>query len=206
MVKIYTNDRRIFICDKNEEHPIADLILLLSGNEKKDDLLSLIQAFEENSLVNSLVFRTPYVENTWKNFSNIYKVMEAAGGIIFNSQGELLMIYRNDKWDLPKGKVEYGETIAAAALREVNEECGIEKLEIIREAKTTYHTYPYGDQRILKSTYWFIMQCYDPENIKPQLEEGITELKWIPKSNLPFIASQSYSSIISLLFEEKIIN
>jgi ADP-ribose pyrophosphatase YjhB (NUDIX family) len=206
MIKIFTNDRRIFICDKNEEHPMADLVLLLSGNEKKDDLLSLIKSFEENSLVKSLVLRTTDIKKTYTYFSNIYKVMEAAGGIVFNPQGELLMIFRNDKWDLPKGKIEHGETITESALREVNEECGLEKLKIIREAQTTYHTYPYGDQRILKCTYWFIMQCADPENIKPQLEEGITELKWIARAKLPFIASQSYTSIISLLFEEKLID
>ena len=131
--------------------------------------------------------------------------MNAAGGIVQNSTGEILMIFRNERWDLPKGKVETGEEMDAAALREVEEECGIHQLTLVKPAQITYHTYPYGDDRILKCTYWFHMICNDPEHIKPQLEEGITEVKWMNKSEVQMAAGHSYASIVNLLSDEGII-
>ncbi|MEP7262956.1 MAG: NUDIX domain-containing protein [Bacteroidota bacterium] len=183
----------------------SDLVFRLSGRESTQDLLILIAAFEENSMVKTLSFQSPDVANTWISFRDIYKIMDAAGGIVFNPMGEVLMIYRNDRWDLPKGKVEKGETFNEAAIREVEEECGISNLSIIKSAATTYHTYPYGVERILKCTYWYIMKCDDPDNIKPQEEEGITSLKWMNQNELHYAAMQSYSSIINLLQEEKIL-
>lgn len=205
MIKVYINDRRICIYENNETVADSDLVFRLSGKESRKDLLTLITAFEENTLVKTLSFQTPDIADTWSAFRDIYKIMDAAGGIVFNPYGEVLMIYRNDRWDLPKGKVEKGESFDEAALREVEEECGISQLSIIKTAATTYHTYPYGEERILKCTYWFLMKCEDPDNIKPQKEEGITNLKWMNREALQYAAMQSYASIISLLQEERIL-
>src|SRR5690554_4847252 len=81
------------------------------------------------------------IETVWQKFKKEFKHIEAAGGVVFNNSGKLLWIYRLDKWDLPKGKIESGESIEQAAVREVEEECGISNLEIIKQIPTTYHMY-----------------------------------------------------------------
>ena len=105
-------------------------------------------------------------------------MIEAAGGIVYNDRDELLMIFRNGKWDLPKGKLEKGETIRECAVREVEEECGVSGLKIIKEVQNTYHTYFDDEESILKKTYWFLMETDYSGNLKPQKNEGITKVSW----------------------------
>ena len=105
-------------------------------------------------------------------------MIEAAGGIVYNDRDELLMIFRNGKWDLPKGKLEKGETIRECAVREVEEECGVSGLKIIKEVQNTYHTYFDNEESILKKTYWFLMKTDYSGNLKPQKNEGITKVSW----------------------------
>ena len=95
------------------------------------------------------------ITENWKYFCSRYTLIEAAGGIVYNNQDELLMIFRNGKWDLPKGKLEQGETKQQCAIREVEEECGVSGLNIINQVQNTYHTYFDNDASILKTTYWF---------------------------------------------------
>jgi len=202
MRKIYVNDRKIFICSPDESNIQSDIHLNLSGSESLLQLREIIFSFEENNFVKTLTLQAADSDKLWDSLQHIYKPMSAAGGIVFNDKGELLMIFRNEKWDLPKGKVEPGEKTNEAALREVEEECGVRRLTIQREAITTYHTYPYKANIVLKSTYWYLMTCDDPENIKPQQEEGITAVKWMKKEDIQFAAGQSYASIINLLSSE----
>jgi 8-oxo-dGTP pyrophosphatase MutT (NUDIX family) len=205
MRKIYVNDRKIFICSPEETGIQSDIHLNLNGSESLLQLREIVFSFEENNFVKTLTLQTNDIHTLWQSLQNIYKPMSAAGGIVFNDKGELLMIFRNEKWDLPKGKVESGEKTDDAAIREVEEECNVRKLNIQRQAATTYHTYPYKDDIVLKSTYWYIMTCNDPENISPQKEEGITAVKWMSKQDIQFAAGQSYASIISLLSGEGIL-
>lgn len=109
---------------------------------------------------------------------SLTKVVEAAGGVVKNSEGKILLIFRNGKWDLPKGKIEKGETPQKAAVREVEEECGISGLKISRELPPSYHTYKDGDKLILKKTHWFEMTTSDNSKLVPQHEEGITRVEW----------------------------
>jgi 8-oxo-dGTP pyrophosphatase MutT (NUDIX family) len=111
----------------------------------------------------------------------------------------LLMIFRNGKWDLPKGKIEANEEKDTAAIREVYEECGVAKLEIVEGPFTTYHVYPYYDQQVLKFTYWYKMNCDDDVVPKPQLEEGITEAKWLSYEEVENSIGKAYVSIAHLI-------
>jgi hypothetical protein len=205
MRKIYVNDRKIFICSPDEANIPSDIHLNLSGSESHLQLREIIFSFEENNFVKTLILQAGDCDRLWDSLLHIYKSMTAAGGIVFNDKKELLMIFRNEKWDLPKGKVEPGERIDEAALREVEEECGIKKVSIVRQAAATYHTYPYKNDIILKTTFWYVMSCSDPENINPQLSEGITAVKWMTKEEVQFAAGQSYASIVSLLSEEGVL-
>lgn len=205
MIKLYINDRRIFICSVNERVLYTDLQLNIDKFFTASRLREIVQSFEDQQHLKSLTLQCEDPDLVWATLKNLYKIMNAAGGIVQNEKGEILMIFRNERWDLPKGKVEAGEEMDAAALREVEEECGIHQLNLIKPGQITYHTYPYGDDRILKCTYWFHMKCNDPEHIKPQLEEGITEVRWMNKADVQMAAGHSYASIVNLLSEEGII-
>ena len=109
--------------------------------------------------------------------------IDAAGGLVENSNGDLLCIKRWGLWDLPKGKIEPGEQAAAAALREVHEECGIADHSIVRPLADSWHLYrsPFirqHDNWVLKRTCWFKMDCHFPGKLVPQTKEGIDEARW----------------------------
>jgi 8-oxo-dGTP pyrophosphatase MutT (NUDIX family) len=109
------------------------------------------------------------------------------------------MIFRNGKWDLPKGKLEVAENIQECAIREVEEECGISGLSISKPLQDTYHTYAINEQKILKRTYWFEMKTNFKGGLLPQTEEGITKVCWVNKEDIAEKLENSYGNIIELL-------
>ncbi len=142
-----------------------------------------------------------HVVSTWAAFQSHFKTVEAAGGLVQNENDDWLFIHRNGMWDLPKGKLEKGESIEACAVREVVEECGIAEPSIIRPLSTTYHTYIIKGQRILKPTYWYLMKSEDISELVPQTEEGITQVKWIPAHEAVELAKHSFGSIKQVVNE-----
>jgi 8-oxo-dGTP pyrophosphatase MutT (NUDIX family) len=126
-------------------------------------------------------------------------LIEAAGGMVINSKGEYLFIYRNDKWDLPKGKIEKGEKNREGAVREVEEECGIIVSGIGKKICKTYHTYTYKGEVVLKRTHWFEMDYKGAEKLKPQREEGITDVRWFRKGHIDAIVKNTFPSIMDVL-------
>ena len=124
------------------------------------------------------------------NWYKDYKIIDAAGGLV-KKQDSYLWIFRNNKWDLPKGKVEINENLQQAAVREVQEECGLENaLEIVKLLYTSFHVYENFGEKILKRTYWYLMNYNGHDNLKPQYEEGITRVLWAD-----FTDSQKYSKL-----------
>ena len=109
------------------------------------------------------------------------------------------MIKRNDIWDLPKGKVEKAEKKRDAAIREVEEECGVSDLEIEKKLEKTYHTYIFKDKNILKTTHWYLMNYNKNEELKPQIEEGITEVKWKTIDEVKKIIPETYKNLVDIL-------
>ena len=177
---------------------------------KEDAMLVHIQSAEQmssqfNKLVNKKKLKEIYFFNAnlqqlFRYFSGLFKTIEAAGGLVKNEKGEYLFILRNGKWDLPKGKIEKGEGIKVAALREVEEECGISGLSITKELLTTYHTYIAEGKAILKPTYWFEMNCDNPSApLVPQLEEGITDAQWMATKKLTEVFSNTFESVKEVL-------
>ena len=134
-----------------------------------------------------------------------FEVIEAAGGIVRNSENELLFIYRFDKWDLPKGKIESGESREMAAIREVKEECGFRQIELGRALSTTYHIYEENNKEVLKITYWFNMYS-DDRDLKPQVEEGITTIRWIKETRTELVLHNTYPNIELLLKAYQAVN
>jgi len=138
------------------------------------------------------------ITENWESFCADYKLIEAAGGLVYNDTNQLLMIFRNGKWDLPKGKLEVGENIEQCAIREVEEECGISELLIIQQLQETYHTYEINGQKILKRTYWFEIKSSFKGNLLPQTTEGITEAVWVDKENIAEKLKNSFENITEL--------
>tara|TARA_B100001113_G_C20603081_1_gene402661 strand:+ start:24 stop:503 length:480 start_codon:yes stop_codon:yes gene_type:complete len=128
-------------------------------------------------------------------------IVQAAGGVVYNLKNQLLMIYRNGKWDLPKGKLELNEDIKKCAIREVEEECGVKNLVIINKIKDTYHTYSIKDKKILKKTTWFIMKTDFIGKLSPQINEGITNVVWLNSNQVEQKLKNTYGNIIDVLNE-----
>jgi 8-oxo-dGTP pyrophosphatase MutT (NUDIX family) len=139
-------------------------------------------------------------EEGWKEFLKEYKLIEAAGGLVKNRRGRILLIFRLGFWDLPKGKVEKNEKITDAAVREVQEECGIKELTIVNELPVTYHTYLLKNQQVIKKTHWFEMN-YTGFSLKliPQTEENITDARWMDRKDLVKVMEDTYPLIKGVL-------
>ncbi|MDN3596563.1 NUDIX hydrolase [Zunongwangia endophytica] len=130
------------------------------------------------------------------------KPVIAGGGKVYNTKGEILFIYRNDKWDLPKGKIEKGESIEECAIREVEEETAISGLEITSFLRTTYHIFKRKGKFKLKETYWYNMSSDFDGKLIPQEKEGIEKVKWKSPKKAEKALKNSYANI-KLLFEEE---
>ena len=198
---------------------INDSVLILRSFESviEVDEKSEIQSYSCGSCMNSaitkvqtglcksLILKGDDVEYMWRDFCSHYQLIEAAGGIVVNSKREVLWILRNGKWDLPKGKVESGEKVQDAAVREVEEECAVRGINRGALLGVTYHTYSYKSEAILKKTYWYAMTCSLKQVLKPQLDEGITEVVWADKTKHLSCVSNTYNSIVELLKQEKVL-
>ncbi|WBL21733.1 NUDIX hydrolase [Zunongwangia sp. HRR-M8] len=130
------------------------------------------------------------------------KPVIAGGGKVYNPKGEILFIFRNDKWDLPKGKIEKGESIEECAIREVEEETAISGLEITSFLRTTFHIFKRKGKYRLKETYWYNMTSDFDGELIPQEKEGIEKVKWKSPAKAEKALDNSYANI-KLLFEDE---
>ena len=126
-------------------------------------------------------------------------LVKAAGGLVKNSQGDYLFIYRNNKWDLPKGKLEKDEAPVDGAVREVEEECGIRMGKAGKKIVSTYHVYTIKGEVVLKKTWWYKMKYKGSEKLKPQVEEGITEVRWFNAAHIEAVKANTFPSIMDVL-------
>lgn len=131
------------------------------------------------------------------------KTIVAGGGLVVNNEQELLMIFRRGKWDLPKGKLDPGETIEACAVREIKEETGLREVILDRKLSITHHTYfdTYLQEEVIKETHWFLMQAPGKQPLVPQTEEDITEIKWVAAREREECLANSYETIVSVIRE-----
>jgi 8-oxo-dGTP pyrophosphatase MutT (NUDIX family) len=198
MYEVFLNDRKIVITRNGNISFVKEAIItenLNSVKEVKDWFLKFT-----NSTIKSAILIHPAPENFWKNmFLPVFISVPAAGGIVVKNN-KLLFIYRTEKWDLPKGKIDNGETPEAAAMREVVEECGIKGHRITKKLPPTFHIYlsPWKEtlgKWILKETHWFEMNYEGTENGTPETGENITEIRWFAKVDLDEVFANTYESL-----------
>lgn len=135
----------------------------------------------------------------WECFQSLFTIKEAAGGLVYNNNNEWLFIKRRGLWDIPKGHIEKKEKRKKAAIREVAEECGIKKLKIKDKLTTTYHTYWLNEKPVLKPTHWYLMKNKTNEEPNPQVEEEITEARWMKKEEVPLVFENTFPSIVDVV-------
>ena len=204
MYEVFFNDRKIIIAAKGEITLNKSIKTVDNLLTQKDVKTWFLQFVDDN--IQKVILLNSNPEKFFINiFQPIFTQIQAAGGVIIRNN-RLLFIFRNEKWDLPKGKIEYGESEREAALREVEEECGISGHKIIKQLPASFHIYksPYKKSRgewIFKETFWFEMEYSGVGNGTPQTEENITEIKWFAPDDLEIPLTNTYANLKPLILE-----
>ena len=202
MRKIYLEKRCIVICPPDEP-ALTDPNSVEFHFGGAGDIPRLVDMFESSSSLSRIYIPTSDVESVYKAFSSCFKEVNAAGGVVSNRRDDVLLIRRNDLWDLPKGHQEPGEEISVTAIREVEEETGVPDLKLGRLICVTDHCYRRNEIWQLKHTWWYEMLHTDPVNLTPQREEDITKAAWVPRSSLAPYLKNTYPSIMEVFRELK---
>ncbi len=172
------------------------LAIRVDHAEELDRALKILE--EEKNVLGIWLF--PGMDmDLWARFRERYTFVAAAGGVVLDEQQRLLVIRRLGKWDLPKGKVDRGETVEKAALREVREECGLQHLELMRPFGLTWHIYPHKGRQMLKRTDWFLMRTSSSEELVPQTDEGITDIRWCGTEEVDELRGDTYPSLLTVI-------
>jgi hypothetical protein len=198
MYKVYFNNRTAFLgkdfpgIQENSENLVHEFS---NGQE----LQKIVLHFSSSEQIRNLYLSHDNLPLLEQAFKSCFTLIKAGGGLVINGNGDFLTIYRNGVWDLPKGKLEEGENFKNAALREVEEETGLKKLVVVAPLVSTYHSYPWSDQLILKETRWFKMNYPDCKKPVLQVKEGITAYRWVKPGKADFLIENTYLSILDVL-------
>lgn len=188
--KVFLDDRFILFTDKAE-------LTLPHLNYFEPKNFKLLDRVLGNSA--QIVSNNP--DLTFRQFFSQFESIEAAGGLVENEDKQLF-IFRNGKWDLPKGKLELDESIEVGAIREIQEECGLNgDFSLVRKLPTTFHTYHLYGKDWIKTTYWFLFDYSGDNTVQPQTEEGISKVVWLEKSQLKEVYENTYPNILEVLNE-----
>lgn len=200
-LKIYFNDKPLFLCDSVDEtiqpyvhHDDAVFIDELNTHTVK----TMIHEMEQPA-VHAAVFYHPDLAALKKAFFKKFTLVQAAGGLVQNEKKEILIIFRKGKWDLPKGKLDKGEKLEDCAIREVEEETGLQNVRLLAPLTITYHTYHEGARFILKESHWYTMQVKGEQALVPQTSEGIHEIKWITTKAVEKLFPDCFPSVTDVI-------
>ena len=194
MYTIFCNDIPIYLTDSIEN--VSEDFFFYKDDISIEEVLNIAKSNRFNKVI---VYHVD-LKLLWKEFKWFFKIEKAAGGLVQNKNKEILFIYRFEKWDLPKGKIEKGESKKKAAKREVEEECGVNELKISEKLQNTYHIFQRENREILKVTYWYSMNTIYSGTLQPQIEEGITKVIYKNKEDVKKALENTYGNI-KLLFE-----
>ena len=193
MYKVFVNDKPIVLTTKVEQEDGFKNYLLSTVNIGK-----VIKELNTTSL-KSVHLIGNKDEKLLKKFLKLLPNVTAGGGKVYNNENRILFIYRNNKWDLPKGKVEGNETIESTSIREVEEETGVLGLKITNQLETTYHIFKRNGKHKIKITHWFEMKTAFDGKLYPQEKEGITKVAWLNSEESQKALDNSYANIRALI-------
>ena len=196
MYKVFVNDKPLFLTNQVFKETDFQLFLLETADIKK-----IIVKIFQNKIQKAYLYH-PDEKEILKTLKTKLPVQKAGGGLVFNKNNEVPLIFRNGKWALHKGGNEKREEIEYTALREVEEETGVNKLVITDKLQKTYHIFKRNGRYKLKITHWFEMRTTFDGVPQGQLEEGIEKVAWLNPEQIKEAMKNSYENI-KLLFEEE---
>ena len=190
MYKVFFNQKPLILTSKILKSSDSNPFIHIKFSSK-NQILKAVKAKKTESVY----IYHKNIKKLWEIFTKKFPIIDAAGGLVERSDDKFLFIYRNNKWDLPKGGIEKKELIIEAAQREVKEETGLADLIVINKIGETYHIFKKGKNFRLKRTYWFKMKSDYQGELFPQEEEGIISAEWINKKRIPEILKNAYENI-----------
>lgn len=209
MYKFFINNKLVFLCTNPIEAKgvfVGEKPFIMQPYRNEAQLKDLLRVLYTAGNESDLVLFHKDVEKLKRDFMQQFVCIEAAGGVVLNEQQEVLLMFRRGSWDLPKGKIDEGETVEEAAIREVEEETGIAPVilgsKIFFKAlqnDATYHSYEYKGQQALKISYWFLMKYEGHKQPIPQTEEDIEQVIWVKPENLAKYYNPMYGSVKDVL-------
>ncbi|MEQ1746928.1 MAG: NUDIX domain-containing protein [Saprospiraceae bacterium] len=204
--KVYVNGVPVFL---GTPESVGELGLIPSKDVyavaylgKKKQIKQYLDLLDKNTAVRTVALFGEDADALWADFRSCFKQIDAAGGLVTDPAGRLLVFFRRGYWDLPKGKIDPGETPEQAALREVREETGLTDLTLGPFAAHTWHTYREKGERILKRTWWYRMQTTDTTTT-PQTEEDIEEIRWVEPTVWLATGPKVYASIREIVMSDE---
>ncbi|HVI47371.1 MAG TPA: NUDIX domain-containing protein [Chitinophaga sp.] len=204
-ITIYLNERPLIISENIET--VSSNITGVKVYEYPDaEKIEKVLLKMEDGKREAAVFLTSDVKQLFKKVALHFNVLVAAGGLISNPEGEILMMFRRGKWDLPKGKQDPGEDLETCAVREVTEETGLYTINLAHKITETFHYYPMKNKKVLKHTHWYRMQFTGTELTIPQIEEDIQDIQWIKPVNVEKYLKYSYENIREVFRADNIIS
>ncbi len=200
-INIYFNDKPVILCNEIDKelnellhHPDTVFVDEISAPAIK----AMLHEIKKEAFHAGVIWHSD-LDKLKDIFFKKFKLIEAAGGIVQNENKDLLFIHRLGKWDLPKGKIEKGEKEEDCAVREVTEETGVTGLHLKKKIGETYHVYDEFGKNFLKISHWYHMTCSSKQDLIPQTEEHISEIKWIKTLNIKEPLKNTYPSIKNIL-------
>ena len=196
MYKVFFNQKPLILTNEIQEFSDTEPFIFI----KYSDASQIIKALKSTKNSKVYLYHKNF-DKLWKTFTKQFPVIEAAGGLVERTDNKLLFIFRNNKWDLPKGGVEKNELIIEAAKREVTEETGVADLIVQNQLSETYHIFKKGKRFRLKKTYWFRMSTNYTGHLQPQIEEGILKAEWISKDGIKDFLNDAFENIRIIVLE-----
>ena len=196
MYKVFFNQKPLILTNEIQDFSDNEPLLFI----KYTSVAQIIKALKSSKNRKVFLYHKD-IDKLWKSFKKKFPVVEAAGGLVERTDNKLLFIFRNNKWDLPKGGVEKNELIIEAAQREVVEETGVSDLIVQKQLSETFHIFKKGKRFRLKKTYWFKMSTSYMGKTKPQTEEGIKKTEWVSKEKIDEILNDAFENIRIIVLE-----
>lgn len=196
--KVYFGNRYLLLTS-DKTQPSANQLIVNTDGKPTESIEKIINDFIQQNDNSDLIIISNDVNSIFENLKKQFIYIEAAGGLI-RQNDKYLFIYRLNKWDLPKGKIDQGEGSKQAAIRECMEECAVSGLKILSELPQTYHIYPYKNSFALKNTYWYLMETDHSNKLVPQTSENIEKAEWLTIRNIKkMVLKNTYPSVTDII-------